>query len=109
MNKIALSPAAAGLIRAISLCFGVERNRILLSHIVSIDWQSLTFIGEQHHLELRITGPDAVGLVERMARDLAPAELTIAGHFVADIEAMILSVEGESATLRIEALTIEDA
>ena len=43
MMKLAMSPAAAGLLRALLERAGVDRNRILLSEFRSTDWCSLTF------------------------------------------------------------------
>ena len=54
MMKLALSPAAAGLLRALVARAGINRDRILLTDFRSIDWQSLTFVGERHEMELRI-------------------------------------------------------
>ena len=59
MMKLALSVAAAGLLRALIARAGVDRDRILLTDFRSVDWQSLTFVGERHEMELRIPGPDA--------------------------------------------------
>ena len=59
MMKLALSAAAAGLLRALLARAGIDRDRILLTEFRSTDWQSLTFIGERHEMELRIPGPDA--------------------------------------------------
>src|SRR5437867_2135756 len=40
MMKLALSPAAAGLLRALVARAGIDRDRILLTDFRSIDWQS---------------------------------------------------------------------
>jgi len=56
MMKLGMSPAAAGLLRALLMRAGVERNRILLSDFRSTDWRSLTFTGERHRIDLRIPG-----------------------------------------------------
>jgi hypothetical protein len=56
MMRLALSPAAAGLLRALLPRGGVERDRILLTEFRSTDWQSLTFTGEQHRIRLRVPG-----------------------------------------------------
>jgi glycine cleavage system aminomethyltransferase T len=110
MLKIAMSSAACGLLRALIARAGVSRDRILLSDWRSVDWQSLTFIGERHHIGLRIAGPNSVEVVERMTDDLENADFTIPGQIVADIM-QIGEVEytGDgSATLCIEALTIAE-
>jgi hypothetical protein len=76
----------------------------------SVDWQSLTFAGERHRIRLRVPGPGADAIVDRLTRDLGEAEFAIPGQIVADI-----AVEGEplheadgSVSLTIEALTIAE-
>ncbi|HEX6071649.1 MAG TPA: hypothetical protein VFY95_01410 [Sphingomicrobium sp.] len=110
MLKIALSSAASGLLRALIVRTGVPRDRILLSEWRSVDWQSLTFLGERHHVTLRIAAPDSAGAVSRLISGLEDAEFSIPGQIVADIVPI-----GEpeyagdgSVTLRIEALTIAE-
>ena len=86
----------------------MARDRILLSDIYSVDWRPLTFTGERHELELRIPGPDALLVVERMCGGLEDAEFSIPGIIVADIAlAGTPSVAPDgSATITIEALTV---
>lgn len=110
MMKLALSPAAAGLLRALVSRVGVDRDRILLSNFRSVDWQSLTFLGERHEMELRLPGPDADLLARRLTDGLADSEFSIPRQIVADIgleEPPTRNPDG-SVTLRIEALTIAD-
>jgi len=85
MRTIAMSAAAAGLLRALLARAAVERDRILLTELRSTDWQSLTFIGERHRIQLRVSGPDAVDVAHRIATGIEDAEFRIAGHIVADI------------------------
>ncbi len=108
MMKLALSPAAAGLLRELLARAGVDRDRILLTNFRSIDWQSLTFVGERHEMELRVPGPDADELVGRLVAGLPDAEFTIPGHLVADIgleRPPARNADG-SFNLLIEALTV---
>lgn len=110
MMKLAMSAAAAGLLRALLGRAGVERDRILLSDFRSTDWQSLTFAGERHHIALRIPGPGAGAIAECLTRDLDEAEFAIPGQIVADINvdgAMIEHPDG-AVSLTIEALTIAE-
>lgn len=110
MMKLAMSPAAAGLMRALLSRAGVDRNRILLSDFRSIDWRSLTFAGERHRIELRIPEPGAAAVAQSLTRDLGEAEFTIPGQIVADIAvdgAMIEHPDG-AVSLTIEALTIAE-
>lgn len=110
MMKLALSPAAAGLLRALIARAGIDRDRILLSDFRSVDWQSLTFVGERHEMELRVPGPEAAALAERLTTGLADAEFSIPGQIVADIglERPPVNNRDGSISLFIEALTITE-
>ena len=110
MMRMTMSPAASGLLRELVRRAGCSRDRILLTELRSVEWQSLTFVGERHQLELRIAGNDAATLAGRITKGLAEAEFAIAHHIVADIACSLepeLASDG-SITLCIEALTIED-
>ena len=85
MMRIAMSPAAAALLRSLLGRTGVNRDRILLTEFRSTDWQSLTFIGEQHQIRLRIPGPDASEIASRLVNGLGEEEFAIPGHIVADV------------------------
>lgn len=82
-----------------------------ISALQSVEWQSLTFVGERHQLELRIAGHDASALAERITAGLAEAEFAISRNIVADIACTREPEPGSdgSITLCIEALTIEDS
>jgi hypothetical protein len=110
MMKLALSPAAAGLLRAFLVRGSVDRDRILLTEFRSIDWQSLTFVGERHEIELRVPGPGAGELAKRLTAGLADAEFAVPGHIVADIGLERPPVENRdgSISLHLEALTIAE-
>lgn len=110
MMKLALSPAAAGLLRALLARGGIDRDRILLTEFRSIDWQSLTFVGERHQMLLRVPGPDADDLVARLIVGLADAEFSIVGQIVADIglEQPPTRNSDGSITVMVEALTIAE-
>lgn len=108
--RLAMSPAAAGLLRSLRCRTGVDRDRILLTEFRSTDWQSLTFIGEQHKIRLRIPAPDASDIACRLVNGLECDEFAIPGHIVADVA---LAGEPErhadgSVTIAIEALTVEE-
>jgi hypothetical protein len=108
MIKIAMSPAATGLLRALIGRARVSRDRILLTEVHTIDWRSLTFTGERHQIELRVPGPNSSEIVERMCAGLEEAEFSIPGQIVADIAVRgspRLKFDG-STHLTIEALTI---
>ncbi len=109
MMRIAMSVAAAGLLRELLRRAGVNRDRILLTEFRSTDWQSLTFIGEQHKIRLRIPAPDADDIASDLVNGIEDREFSLAGHIVADIA---LASEPEKAgdgsiSLTIEALTVE--
>ena len=108
--KMALSPAAFGLLRALALKAGIPRDRILLSSWRSVEWQSLTFVGERQHISLRVCGPDSVEAVGRLTCGLEDAEFDIPGQIVADITVVggpDRASDG-STTLNLEALTIAE-
>lgn len=110
MMKLAMSPAAAGLLRALLGRAGVDRNRILLTDFRSSDWRSLTFAGERHRIDLRIPAPAASAIARLLTDGLGEAEFSIPGHIVADIAvdgAMIEHPDG-AVSLRVEALTVEE-
>ncbi|MBV8908608.1 MAG: hypothetical protein JOZ20_06365 [Sphingomonas sp.] len=108
MNRIPMSTWASALLRALIARSRAPRDRILLSDIRSTDWQSLTFDGERHEIELRVPGPNSREIVDRMCDRLEDAEFAIPGVIVADIrlaEGPALALDG-STTVKIEALTI---
>ena len=108
MMKFTLSTAAAGLLRALLARAGVDRDRILLIDFRSTDWHSLTFIGERHEMELRLPGPDAAAIADRVTAGLAEAEFAIPGQIVADVALAKPPLHGPNGSieLHIEALTI---
>lgn len=110
MMKLAMSPAAAGLLRALLARAGVERDRILLTQFRSVDWNSLTFSGERHLIDLRIPGPGAAQIADRLLGGLDDAEFAIPGQIVADITAAGTPVRAADGSLsvRIEALTVSE-
>jgi hypothetical protein len=110
MNRIAMSPAASALLRALIGRAGVSRDRILLSDSQSVDWRSLTLTGERHQLQLRVPRPDSRAIVDGMCEGLEDAEFSIPGIIVADIavaETPKFALDG-STSLIIEALTISE-
>ena len=108
--KIPMSAAASGLLRALLARAGVARDRILLIEFRSVDWQSLTFVGERHKIRLRIPGPGAEETAARLTQGLSDAEFSIPGQIVADIAVVgdPHPVEDGSIGIDIEALTIAE-
>jgi len=109
MMRIAMTPAASGLLRGLLSRSNVPRDRILLTEFRSVDWQSLTFVGERHEIQLRIPGPDAEAVATALTGGLSNEEFAIPGQIVADIVVIgELRAEDGSVSLTIEALTIAD-
>ena len=90
MMKIAMSPAASALLRILTARAGVERNRILLIDAHSREWQSLTFAGERHHLQLRVTGCDSGEVTARIGV-IGEARRALDGATELDIEALTIT------------------
>lgn len=111
MMKLALSRAATALIRALVERTGLDKNRIVLIECRSVDWQSLTFIGERHELSLRLPPPDAEEALMALTGGLEDAEFDLPGHVVVDIALMQSPVAERdgSVIVDLEALTIRDA
>ena len=110
MMKLAMSAAAAGLLRALLARAGVDRNRILLSDFRSTEWNSLTFAGERHQISLRIPGPGAASVEALLAEGLDEADFAIPGQIVADI-ALARPLVGQpdgAIMIEIEALTVAE-
>jgi hypothetical protein len=110
VNRIAMSQAAAALLRALVARSGVDRERILLIGLETVDWQSLTFNGERHEISLRVAGPGSRAIADRICDGLEDAEFTIRGVIVADIgrAGEIEQAPDGSALLTIEALTVRE-
>lgn len=110
MMKLAMSAAAAGLLRALLARAGVDRNRIMLSDFRSTEWNSLTFAGERHEISLRIPGPGAASVAALLAEGLDEADFAIPGQIVADI-ALARPLVGQpdgAIMIEIEALTVAE-
>ena len=108
MMKMAMSQAAMGLLRALIARAGVPRDRILLTEWRSVDWQSLTFLGERHSIVLRITGPNSDAVARRLTAGIEDADFVIPGQIVGDIAVIgepMLGNDG-STEVALEALTI---
>ena len=110
MNRIPMSKAGAGLLRALLSRALVKPDRILLIEYRSSDWQSLTFVGERHEMRFRIPGPDARKTYDAMTGNLTDEEFAIPRQIVADV-AVFGSPTNEpdgSISFELEALTIAD-
>ena len=110
MMRLPMSPGASGLLRELIRRGRCGRDRILLTELISNEWQSLTFVGERHRLLIRIAGPDAASIADLMVTGIEDAEFTISGQIVADVRCEEKPQAGPdgSVTLAIEALTVEE-
>jgi hypothetical protein len=108
MMKLAMSPAAAGFLRALLGRAGIERHRILLTDFRSVDWNSLTFAGERHIISLRIPGPGAAAVAAALISGLEEADFNIPGQIVADITLGVPPANQADGAIivEIEALTV---
>lgn len=110
MMRLAMSSAASALLRALLARTEVPRDRVLLTEARSVDWHSLTFVGERHEFGFRIAGPDAQQLAARLSEGLEDAEFALPGQIVADVEVApdrTVAADG-SVCFRIEALTVAE-
>ena len=109
MRRAARSGAASQLIRALVARFALAEDRISIGRVHSVDWQSLTFVGERHEISVRIAGPGSTAALAGFKHGLAEVEWRLAGHVVAD-----LVIVGEQAAsdgsivVEVEALTLAD-
>jgi phenylpyruvate tautomerase PptA (4-oxalocrotonate tautomerase family) len=92
-----------------------EKTILIIEDVEAIDWASLTFVGQRHVLELRIEGEkDAVAAaLARIETGLPELEVSIPGHFVAELRAEARPVAdteiiGLVRSLRVEALVLRD-
>lgn len=104
-----LSSAAAQMLRSLLTRTGLDRDRVFIGNIRSVDWQSLTFTGERHELSLRLVGPAAAAARAQLRTGLDDAEWRLNGHVVVDILIVGEQVESDgSITVHIEALTLSN-
>lgn len=109
MNRLAMSRAGERLFRALVERADVNSDRILLTDYRSNDWQSLTFVGEQHYFDLRLPGPDSRTLRDRLCEGLEEFEFRIPRHVLADIHVEhCRPADDGSLEVRLIALTIEE-
>ena len=81
----------------------------MLTEVESVEWRSLTFNGERHHLRFRISDPESAMIVDRMCDGIGECELSAPGLIVVDIAVVERSeLTDGSTSVVIEALTISD-
>jgi hypothetical protein len=108
MNRIPMSSAGAGLLRALLARGGTTREQVRLVSYRASDWGSLTFEGERHELVLRLAGTDRSATTALMLDGLDEHEFELCGQIVADITAHITQTTDvdRAIEVRIEALTV---
>lgn len=110
MNRLRMTSYASALLRCLLQRAGEDRNRILLSHWTTVDWQSLTLEGERHEASFAVTGDKALAFAHLWLAGLSDAEFDLSRGFVADIEVTsgpVLREDG-SVEVGIAALTLDD-
>lgn len=95
-----------------------QKPTLIVEEVRATDWASLTFVGQRHEFDLRLDGEaDAVAAaLIRLVDDLAEREISIAGHFIADLRIIPDEVRDALPTgdgccsqpLLIEALVLRD-
>lgn len=78
-----------------------------ISQSSSRPWASITFSGLTHSFTIQFGGCEAEAQARAMAARISCDEFHIRGHLVADIAAQEPVMDGDTATLEIEALTVE--
>lgn len=124
MMRAIIGPVANAILRQIGILAridGTDRQKpiLVIEAIRSVDWASLTFVGQRHEFDLRLEGEagavaDAMAVLESM---LGESEIPLGRAFVAEIRVVAGTCEpttmAESAgrvsqQLHIEALSIQD-
>lgn len=92
MIRNPIGHAATRILREIEVLVRIDDNdrqkpSLIVEDVQSVDWASLTFLGQRHAFDLRIEGEcDAVAAaLTRLVDELAEREIAISRHFVADI------------------------
>jgi hypothetical protein len=92
MIRNAIGHAATRILREIEALIRIgdddrQKPILIVEDVQSVDWASLTFLGQRHAFDLRIEGEcDAVAAaLSRLVDELAEREILISRQFVADI------------------------
>lgn len=121
MKRSAIGHVATTLLREIGILLRIslgnrEKTILIIEGVESVEWASLTFVGERHILDVRIDG-EATAVAAALAaivRDLPDVEVAIPGHFIAEIRAEPVPLAAAtgactaSRALRVEALVLRD-
>jgi hypothetical protein len=102
-----INDATTALLRAIRAKLG-DFPGFSLEEISSRSWASVTFVGARHQLAFRLDGDGADAAASAFVDGLDSAEFTLRGHILADIALVSEERMEDCATIRLEALTVED-
>jgi hypothetical protein len=124
MIRTPIGHVATSILREISAMSRIghtdrQKPILVIEALRAFDWASVTFVGQRHEMDLRLDGDADVvaAAMVRLCDDLAAAEITMAGHFIAEIRIIPgdrLAPEREQAVetvrqpLRVEALVLRD-
>ena len=120
MMRTLTGPVANAILRQIGVLVRIDPNDrekpiLIIEDIESVDWASLTFVGQRHIFTLRLEGPAAAisAAQAQLGAALASSEIALAGGFVAEICADAGDCralpDGRTAwQFRVEALSIRD-
>jgi hypothetical protein len=100
--------ASAALVRALRARF-VGLADFFLEEMRSRSWASATFAGARHELAFRLEGAGAEAAAADFLATLEAAEFDLRGHVLADIALVSEERSAGRATIRLEALTVEDS
>jgi len=104
----AVTDSATALLRALQGAVG-EACRFVLEETTSRAWASVTFSGSRHELSFRLEGAGAGETAGRFLSSLASLDLPLPGHIVADIALVAEERRPDRASIRLEALTVEES
>jgi hypothetical protein len=99
--------AGDALARAIRVNFVNFTGVVALDPPASRPWASITFSGERHRLDLRLSGTDAGKAADAFLDGLSEREFDLRGHVLADVALVGDVRDGDSVCLTLEALTVE--
>ena len=103
-----INDATTALLRAIRARLG-DFPGFCLEEISSRSWASVTFAGARHQLAFRLDGEGADVAASAFVDGLDSAEFALRGHILADIALVSEERTPDRATIRLEALTVEDS
>ncbi len=83
-------------------------QRLTVEDVRSRSWASATFTGARHELRFRVEGEGAQAAADAFLADLGTAEFALRGHILADIALVSQQRSADTATVSLEALTVEE-